>query len=142
MHPHHLPRWFKGGWTMSSPPFLFAQAVSIDDRNVAGLALSSAAYSGFGVRGRVRPLVRLDLLLYFLTHLLCSDSRGAAGIELEVCVDVVQQRRIVLLPEVNVGEQAVNNRRIRSKRACLQSRFLRVFNPVLVQKRATEFVMA
>ncbi len=53
--------------------------------------------------GRRLQFVHCDLLLYLFPKLLRANPGGTVRVELDVAVEILQQRGIIFLPKVDVG---------------------------------------
>jgi len=81
------------------------------------------------------------VLLYLVTDLFGANAGGAVGIETDVGIEIFEERGIVLLEQMDIGEKAVNDGNGGRKKACFfggREGFGKMF---LVKQGASEFVM-
>ncbi len=78
-----------------------------------------------GGRPRERRGSATDLL-ELRTELLGTETCRTVGVEADVCIQVVEKSRVVLLKKMDIGQKAVNNRNAWSEEAGLLGRSERV----------------
>jgi hypothetical protein len=81
------------------------------------------------------------VLLELVAELFGAEADGAGGIESEVSVEIGAESGIVFLLEMDVGEQAIDDGNVGGELAGLFGRGESVGEAILLEERATEFVV-